>query len=80
MAITYDLRYRTAERRDSDGNLVRPAEKWVVIKGIKDTSAQIKDLDPATTYEAQVRAVNEAGKSKWSDIGVGTTLPTWLPE
>ena len=80
MPLTYDLRYRTAEVRDSDGNITKRAGKWVVKRGIKDTSADIEGLDSATTYEAQVRAVNEAGKSKWSDMTATTTLPTWLPE
>ena len=80
MPLTYDLRYRTAEVRDSDGYITKCAGKWVVKRGIKDTSADIESLDSATTYEVQVRAVNEAGKSQWSDMTTTTTLPTWLPE
>ena len=37
------------------------------------TSATISGLTPGTTYEVQVRAVNDEGESGWSGPGVGST-------
>ena len=40
---------------------------------ITDTSATISELTPGTTYEVQVRAVNDEGDGDWSPSGVGNT-------
>ena len=63
-AITgYDLRYR-----------VEGASTWTdhPVAGTS-TTANITGLNAATTYEAQVRAVNDEGTGPWSDSGVGAT-------
>ena len=38
-----------------------------------DTQATIEDLEPSTTYEVQVQAQNDEGKSNWSKTSEGTT-------
>ena len=38
------------------------------------TETVIDDLEPATTYEAQVAATNDEGTSDWSDAAAGGTL------
>ena len=70
----HDIRYRTVARYSAKGELIAPPGEWVIIEGVKGTSAQIEGLEPGTTYEVQVRAVNEAGPSPWSPASVRTTL------
>ncbi len=38
--------------------------------------ATIKELSPGTTYEVQVKAVNDEGTGQWSSSGQGETKPT----
>ena len=63
-AITgYDLRYR------AEG-----AVSWTSHPVVGTaTSAAIAGLASDTTYEAQVRAVNDEGASEWSESGAGAT-------
>ena len=69
-AITgYDLRYRV------EGESV-----WTVRDEGAVTITRIDGLKSATTYEAQVRAVNDEGAGPWSDSGSGATAkPTPTP-
>ncbi len=72
-AITgYGLRYR------AEG-----AQNWTAypVAGTV-TTATITGLKSDTTYEAQVRAINDEGIGPWSDSGVGATakpIPTPVP-
>ncbi len=63
-AITgYRLRYRA-----------KGTSAWTTqAAGGTATTAKLTGLASATTYEAQVRAVNSLGAGRWSDSGVGTT-------
>ena len=68
----YGLRYR------AEG-----AQNWTAypVAGTV-TTATITGLESGTTYEAQVRAVNDEGIGPWSDSGVGATAkstPTPVP-
>ncbi len=73
--LYYEVRYRIAEIRDHTGRLVRPAGEWVMYpEQIMETSVTLHDLEPDTTYEMQLRAVNEVGPSRWSGSGMTTTL------
>ncbi len=58
---SYELRYRAEGVQD-----------WTSREG-RETglSARISGLESATTYEVQVRAVNDEGASPWSDSGKG---------
>ncbi len=63
-AITgYDLRYR------AEGTV-----SWTYHPVVGTaTSAAIAGLESDTTYEAQVRAINDEGASEWSESGAGAT-------
>ena len=71
----HDIRYRTIGRYSANGELIAPPGEWGMIEGIKETSAKIEGLEPATTYELQVRAVDETGPGPWADFAVITTKP-----
>ena len=47
------------------GEIPEPVEEaeWIYVDGIEDVNSLITGLDPATTYEVQVQAVNEYGES-----------------
>ena len=69
----YDYRYRTRITTDS----------WTEVTDGEQTGAQLElgGLRPGSTYDVQVRAVNEGGSSGWSGSGTGQTLfpPTPTP-
>lgn len=69
----YDYRYRPRIRTDS----------WTEVTGVPQTStqAEIGGLLPGSTYDVQVRAVNQGGAGAWSDSGRAQTLfpPTPVP-
>ena len=70
----YDVRYRTVARYAASGEEIAPPGEWVIIEGIKGTSATIEGLTSGTTYEVQIRAVNETGPREWSDPRTATVL------
>ena len=57
------------------GEIPEPVEEaeWIYVDGITSTDYLITGLDPATTYEVQVQAVNEYGESDWSPSCIFTT-------
>ncbi len=61
----YDVRYREATEEFQDAGYDGVA-----------TSMTLNDLEPATSYEVQVRAVNAEGTSPWSESGRGETDDT----
>ena len=61
----YDVRYREATGEFQDAGYDGVA-----------TSMTLNDLEPATSYEVQVRAVNAEGTSPWSESGRGETDDT----
>ena len=68
-AITsYDLRYRVQNTTLWTTHIVEDA-----------TSATFTGLAEGTTYEAQVRAINDEGTGAWSDSGVGVTDTAFTP-
>ena len=69
----YDVRYRTIARYSAEGKLIAPPGEWVIIEGIEGTSAKIEGLKSGTSYEVQVRAVNQAGPGPWSPAPSATT-------
>ena len=59
------------------GELPEPVEEaeWIYVNGITDPNYTIEGLDPETTYEVQVQAVDEEiGASKWTESTLFTTL------
>ena len=58
------------------GELPEPVEEaeWIYVNGITDPNYTIEGLDPETTYEVQVQAVDEGVPSKWTESVVFTTL------
>ena len=44
------------------------------------TSTTIRDLEPGATYEVQVAASNDEGRSGWSNSGTGATEPANSPD
>ena len=73
--VYYEVRYRTAEIWNEDtGILDQGPGSWIVHpEQVKGTSVVLEGLKPHTTYEVQVRTVNEAGHSEWTDSSVITT-------
>ncbi|MYK33967.1 MAG: hypothetical protein F4045_02340, partial [Chloroflexi bacterium] len=69
----YDYRYRA---RILDG-------EWTEVTNtiVSATQAELDLLTSGTTYDVQVRAVNQGGPGEWSDSGSGQTLfpPTPTP-
>ncbi len=67
----YDVQYREAGGEFQDAGY----------DGI-GTSMTLDDLKPSTSYEVQVRAINDEGASPWSESGIGETeeAPTPTPE
>ena len=64
----YDVRYREAGRDFQDAEFVGDG-----------TSMTLDNLKPSTSYEVQVRAINDEGTSDWSDSGRGVTKEEALP-
>jgi len=59
----YEVQYRAS----GDGEWIEHAQ------GGTNTTATISDLEPATTYEARVRALNGEIPGDWSEPATGTT-------
>ena len=59
----YELRYRTANSEE---------DEWLTLeRGALE--AQLRNLEEYTTYEIQVRAINDGGAGDWSTSTEGTT-------
>ena len=79
-AITaYDLRHiETGATDKSDANWTVKEDVWVTGSGPLQYS--LTGLTGSTGYDVQVRAVNAAGESEWSDTVTETTAPPTAPE
>ena len=64
----YDLQYRTGRGSFADWNHLGTG-----------TTAEITGLDAATSYEVQVRAINDEGTGPWSPSGDGATASNQAP-
>ena len=70
----YDVQYREVSGSD-DAWIAWPhgADSAADDTGDTTDKTTIRDLDPRTTYEVEVRATNAEGTSGWSSAGRGTT-------
>ena len=69
---SYNLRHIRSDATDkTDTNWTVVEDVWQV--GYGSLSYLVDTLDPATSYDAQVQAVNDAGSSPWSASATGTT-------
>ena len=75
----YDLRHiETGATDKSDANWTVKEDVWVTGSGPLQYS--LTGLTGSTGYDVQVRAVNAAGESEWSDTVTETTAPPTAPE
>jgi outer membrane protein assembly factor BamB len=78
---TMDLAWETVE--DAAEYRVRwrasDADEWVETDATGDTELTVEGLEPATTYELEVRAENEHSTGDWSAAIEQTTEPLPLP-
>ena len=65
----HDLQYR--KQGDTEWTLIEPVGLAI--------EYPIGGLESNTFYEAQVRAINDEGRSEWSETGTGKTLSPFIP-